>query len=79
MVEEGARFLVQTSTGYYVTPVVQLTEDKLGVKIIDATDNASFRTEVIPLEDIESIIKEKYSQEDVTAAFTLPLAELSVK
>ena len=71
--------MVQTSTVYYVTPIVQLTEDKLGVKIIDATDNASFRTEVIPLEDIESIIKEKYSQEDVTAAFTLPLAELSVK
>ena len=79
MVEEGTRFLVLTSTGYYVTPTVSLTEDKSGVKIIDATDNASFRTEVIPLEDIERIIKEKYTQEDVTAAFTLPLAELSTK
>ena len=79
MVEEGARFLVQTSTGYYVTQSLQLTEDKLGVKMIDATDNASFRTEVIPLEDIERIIKEKYIQEDVTAAFTLPLIELSGK
>ena len=27
MVEEGTRFLVLTSTGYYVTPTVSLTED----------------------------------------------------
>ena len=76
MVEEGTRFLVLTSTGYYVTPTVSLTEDKSGVKIIDATDNASFRETVIPIDSIEQIIKERYTQEDVTAAFTLTLAKI---
>ena len=76
MVEEGTRFLVLTSKGYYVTPTVSLTEDKSGVKIIDATDNASFRETVIPIDSIEQIIKERYAQEDVTAAFTLTLTKI---
>ena len=76
MVEEGTRFLVLTSTGYYVTPTVSLTEDKSGVKIIDATDNASFRETVIPIDSIEQIIKERYAQEDVTAAFQLTLTKI---
>lgn len=69
MVESGVRYVVTTIDGVYITPGISMSEDNSSIKVLDVSDMASLRSTTLPITSILSVVKETYSQEDLTSQY----------
>lgn len=71
MVESGVRFVVTTEDCVYITPTVTRDLNQGTITILDMSDLGGPAKRVIDLGLVESIVRENYTQEDVTSSFVV--------
>lgn len=68
MVKIGNRYIVTTTNGVYATPVFNVDEEHDEVTIVDS-ELGELSTKTISIGSIVRVLKEEYTQTDITDSF----------